>query len=693
MKGSRVSFLREALAGVVLFSSQNLWADTPASLSEEDFFAAPPKVASATLLRQPIDETPVAITVIDRKMIEASGFIHIIDLLSLVPGFEVGHSGLDHVGVATYHGHSDAFPRRMQVLVDGRSVFGAIFSNIDWEDIGVQLEDIDRIEVIRGPNTTVYGANAFTAVIHIITKPAFADRPFTDQTVRGSQHTMQHLLRFVNQENTWDYRLTLHDESSDGFENRNDETKVSGGDFRATHQIDRNESLDFQTGYSSGPMGRAGETFDILPLGSKQVSRQYQSIKWTHSFSDDTETSFQFSHAYRREEDLAAAGTLTDIFLNSFNTVLDPATVESLFPGHSTDIIYTGGYDYAAQRLDAQWRYISNQRQRLRWVAGIDSRLDRLRSEVFINSKDFVSASSTRFSFNGSYSISPRVIFQTGLMREFSNTYMNTTSWRGAVNTHLTPQNTLRIAVTRGYRLPSLLEEYFDLNLHFPDGTRIITKHYSPGGLLPERITSREIGYHFDSSNRHSSFDLRVFREHIDNELEEIRVYQYQVPGDNFGESNFIPVNSGSTFIHGAEAQFDFKPRAAVLLHGSYMLAASDMRGDPNATRFDKDTKRYPEIPAIPRYSSSVLLALGPLQGYSMSFGMYRQSDMAWWGDGDISPEHRRDDVRLARAWRGRHLSAKLEFIVQNIGASYIDFKKDNIFETQTFLRLSVEAE
>jgi len=691
MKGSRFTLCRFTLLSVSLFTNQLLFAQASDTLSEEDFFVAPPKVASATLLRQPINETPVAVTVIDRKMIEASGAIHIIDLLRLVPGFQVGLSGLDHVGVATYHGHADAFPRRMQVLVDGRSVFGAIFSNIDWEDIGVQLEDIDRIEVIRGPNTTVYGANAFTAVIHIITKPAFADRTYFDQTLRGSLHTSQHLMRYVNQNKAWDYRLTLHDEASDGFENRNDETKVSGGDFRATHQINRNESLDLQTGYSSGPMGRAGETFDTRPLGKKQVSRQYQSLKWTRSFSDDTETSFQFSHAYRLEQDFAASGTLADLF------GITPADVEALFPGHSNDILYTGGYDYAAQRLDAQWRYISNQHQRLRWVAGIDSRLDRLRSETFINNRSYVSATSTRFSFNGSYSVSPSVLFQTGLMREFSNTYIDTTSARAALNVHLNLENSVRVALTRGYRLPSLLEENFDLNLHFPDGTRILTIQYSGGGLLPERIFSRELGYNFNSNHFPSSLDLRLFHEQIDYEIEEVRddnnnALNPQL-GYNFDVPTFLRLNTGSTFIHGAEAQLDIKPHPDVLLHASYMIAASDMRGNPEATRFSKSVRGYPETPAIPRYSSSLLLSLGPRQGYSLSLGVYRQSTLAWWGDGDIANEYLRQDARLARAWRGSHLAAKLEFIVQNIGAPYVEFKQDNIFETQTYLRLSVEAE
>src|SRR5690606_32138201 len=68
-----------------------------------------------------------------------------------------------------YHGGHAPQARRMQVLIDGRSVYRPGLAEVDWKDLPVSLEDIERIEVFRGPNTVSYGANALTGVINIIT--------------------------------------------------------------------------------------------------------------------------------------------------------------------------------------------------------------------------------------------------------------------------------------------------------------------------------------------------------------------------------------------------------------------------------------------------------------------------------------------------------------------------------------------
>ena len=98
--------------------------DTTLSLldSEELFIGELPTVISATRLKQPLNESPVSTTIIDRQMIDASGAQTIPDLLRLVPGFTVGYLSGNYP-VATYHGQSERYSRRLQVLIDGRSVY------------------------------------------------------------------------------------------------------------------------------------------------------------------------------------------------------------------------------------------------------------------------------------------------------------------------------------------------------------------------------------------------------------------------------------------------------------------------------------------------------------------------------------------------------------------------------------------
>ena len=98
-------------------------------------------------------------------------------------------------------------------------------------------------------------------------------------------------------------------------------------------------------------------------------------------------------------------------------------------------------------------------------------------------------------------------------------------------------------------------------------------------------------------------------------------------------------------------------------------------------------------MPYVPRVSSSLLFSFGPRQGYSFSLGVYRQSDMSWLGDGGNSEGYIRPDARLARSWSAKHVDAKLEFIVQNAGQPYMEFSDRNLFETFTYVRLTVQAE
>ena len=112
--------------------------------TESTFFADMPVVLSVSRLSQPVADAPAAVTVITQAEIKASGFRDIPDLLRLVPGFSVADSGLNTWAVG-YHGFADAFSRRYQVLVDGRSIYSSNFGEVNWNDLPLSVEDIDRI--------------------------------------------------------------------------------------------------------------------------------------------------------------------------------------------------------------------------------------------------------------------------------------------------------------------------------------------------------------------------------------------------------------------------------------------------------------------------------------------------------------------------------------------------------------------
>jgi len=130
------------------------------------------EVTSVSKKSQTLGETAAAVYVIRAEDIRRSGATSIPEALRLAPGVQVSAVGHNKWAVSI-RGFADRFSNKLLVLVDGRSVYTPLFSGVLWEALDVPLESIDRIEVIRGPGASIWGANAVNGVINIITKSAF----------------------------------------------------------------------------------------------------------------------------------------------------------------------------------------------------------------------------------------------------------------------------------------------------------------------------------------------------------------------------------------------------------------------------------------------------------------------------------------------------------------------------------------
>ena len=129
------------------------------------------EVTSVGKKSQNLSNSATAIHVITNEDIKRSGVTNIPDALRMVPGITVARIDSNKWAVSA-RGFSGRFANALLVLIDGRSVYTSSFSGVYWEINDVLLEDVDRIEVIRGPGATVWGANAVNGVINIITKHA-----------------------------------------------------------------------------------------------------------------------------------------------------------------------------------------------------------------------------------------------------------------------------------------------------------------------------------------------------------------------------------------------------------------------------------------------------------------------------------------------------------------------------------------
>jgi iron complex outermembrane receptor protein len=120
---------------------------------------------------QRVLRTPAAIFVITQEDIRRSGATSIPDALRSAPGVQVARIDADHWSVSI-RGFAGQFSKSLLVLIDGRSVYTPLYEGVYWNVQNVMLEDVERIEVIRGPGGTIWGANAVNGVINIITKSA-----------------------------------------------------------------------------------------------------------------------------------------------------------------------------------------------------------------------------------------------------------------------------------------------------------------------------------------------------------------------------------------------------------------------------------------------------------------------------------------------------------------------------------------
>ena len=205
-------------------------------------------------------KTSAAIYVLTQDEIRRSGATSIPEVLRLVPGVEVAriNSNIWSVGI---RGFGSAFSKSVLVLIDGRSVYTPLFAGVDWDTQNVMLEDIERIEVIRGPGGTIWGSNAVNGVINIITKSAKDTRGTYASTSSGNLSQSESGARYgAKHGNNLDYRAyamgfgRMPEFHSDG--DNYDAWQLGQAGFRADSRLTDRDTLTVQGDLYKGNVGQ-----------------------------------------------------------------------------------------------------------------------------------------------------------------------------------------------------------------------------------------------------------------------------------------------------------------------------------------------------------------------------------------------------------------------------------------------------
>jgi iron complex outermembrane recepter protein len=156
------------------------------------------QVHGASKKDEPIGSAPAAVYAVTSMDIERSGVTNIPDALRMVPGVEVARSDSNSWAISI-RGFKSVLSNKLLVMIDGRSIYTPLFSGVYWDVQDVVLQDVERIEVIRGPGGTVWGANAVNGVVHIITKRADATQGTLLSALGGTEDNVITVARHGGQ--------------------------------------------------------------------------------------------------------------------------------------------------------------------------------------------------------------------------------------------------------------------------------------------------------------------------------------------------------------------------------------------------------------------------------------------------------------------------------------------------------------
>jgi iron complex outermembrane receptor protein len=494
-----------------------------------------PIVISATKVAQPITESPSSISVITAEDIRRSGATNIADLLRRVPGLDVLRISPSDAQISA-RGFNESNNNDILLLIDGRSAYVDFFGIVVWDDLPIILEEIERIEIIRGPGSALYGANAFGGVINIITKtPEQAEGTTLSATV-GEFDT--YIWNFMNADvfDKWSYKVVAGWDEANSFEDREKNNhEMFKGNALVQYDFDADSRIYFSAGVNEGDGNTLTRTsgFDRDgTLGYAKLNYDYGNWK------------FQTFYNLLDLDVIGSDGEERSIVNNAF----DFEVQHSFEPWEKHTI--TWGANYRHNRITS-YEIIGREER--------DDLLSLFVQDQFLMLDDMTLTSGIRFDSHPltGVHLSPRA----SLVYE---------PWESHI---------FRASIARAFRNPSSVESYLDLNLILapPPPLPITLSSIGNRDLDAEEITSFEIGYQTRLLESKLHFKVDAFYNILD-EIIEFRQEDYTLPPP---PPPFVLdfENVGEATAYGGEisVEYHFSERLSAYFNYSYQeLTARD---------------------------------------------------------------------------------------------------------------------
>lgn len=660
---------------LLMLSSSLAYADASAiqlaNLSEDDYLGDVPQVLTIARLRQSASDAPSASTIIDRETIQAAGIIDLPEIFRLVPGFYVGTNAgfiqnTNHV--VSYHGLTDAYSRSMQVMIDGRSIYQPLYGGVQWSEIPITINDIERIEITRGPNAASYGANAFLGTINIITQTPTgnaANRVSVNHGNGRNEAFYHHAGKLSN----LNYQISAGYREDDGLSNRSDFKRTNILNGRANLKLSDKHDIDFQLGYAQGKRQEGDDLPDALLFlpRTHDISNHFELVKWNMHLSPKYDFYVQAFHTRDNSDDVVTTATLPFPVSPSVQSFRNP---------------------YHFDRYDIETQLSANLSENFKYAVGASVRRDRLYSPFWLGTDNTQNFDLNRLFAQAQYDIHPKLTLNGGFMIEDNDFTNKDFSPRASLNVHVTPQQTVRFGYSEAFRTPSYLEEKFRgsvlVTTVFPQKL-LYQRFFNEGDLKPEKIQSREIGYVAKWDN--ISIDARFFHDTISNYITEFDNTTFTAPpgtvlvGGDVGTFR----NMGSLDMRGFETQINL----ALGENTKLMVNYAHIKNLPNNVKYNEIDDL---IDATPRDISSFLLSHHFGAGWDASFAGYYNSPVRALGDGNPVDSNHRFDGRIAKRFKLAARDGEVSLNVQNLTDRHEkEFADYNVLRRRAFINVKMD--
>ena len=607
--------------------SANLLAGAQSGATEQDYFQALPVVLTVSRLAQPISETPGAVTVIDRKTIEALQVRDMAELLRLVPGYFVsGYNGANPIAV--YHGPLDEFGIRNLVLIDGRPAYSSYyFGGTSRGLMSVDPQEVERVEVLRGANSAAFGANAMFGVINIVTRHS-ADTLGGSASFRaGGGGVRDARVSLGRGDQTLSYRLSALRRSDDGLRKLFDSRELRQLRLRVDATPNAGDEVQLDAGLSDL---RAGDGY------AGDVGNPARTLAWRD---------WHLHGVWRRH--VSETEQIKLSFSASRESLRDRFDYEPV-PGIVVDFSGVG------RRLDLELQHQRSLAPDVRLVWGMGVRQEEAQSRPLYYRDDALDFRESRLFGNLEWRPAPAWTVNGGL-------FLGHHSWTGGfatprlmVNHQLSDDHTLRAGINRSLRTPSLFELAGDVRYDL-NGETVGRTFAATGQVRPERLLSHEIGYFGNLRDLRMTLDVRVFRERMDGF---IRSADYQLPAPVLYTGTTVSdyVNGSGPRMSGLEYQWRWSPSPQTEL---WLGQAFTRVQWPNAV-----------VGRAPGRASTVAVFHELPNRLKLGLVLAERRPMSWLGVGYMPRALRQADVHLSYPMRVGGANARASLTVRNLNGA-----------------------